>query len=78
MTLHVNLPDSLAEQARELAAREQITLDALIASALAAQLDHAAQRPSIADRAARVDWQQVEGILARVPARPASPLTDSR
>lgn len=70
MTLHVNLPDSLAAQARELAAREHVTVDALIASALTAQLDHTPHRPTIAERAARVDWQKVDAILARVPAAP--------
>ncbi len=70
MTLHVNLPDSLAAQARELAAREHVTVDALIATALTAQLDHTPHRPTIAERAARVDWQKVDAILARVPAAP--------
>ena len=70
MTFHVNLPDSLAAQARELAAREHVTVDALIASALTAQLDHTPHRPTIAERAARVDWQKVDAILARVPAAP--------
>ena len=70
MTFHVNLPDSLAARARELAAREHVTVDALIASALTAQLDHTPHRPTIAERAARVDWQKVDAILARVPAVP--------
>ncbi len=69
MTLHVNLPDSLAAQARELAAREHVTVDA-IASALTAQLDHTPHRPTIAERAACVDWQKVDAILERVPAAP--------
>ena len=68
MTLHVNLPDSLAAPARALAEREHITVDALIASALSVQPDHTPQRPTIAERAARVDWQKVDAILARVPA----------
>ena len=70
MTFHVNLPDSLAAQTRELAAREHVTVDALIASALTAQLDHTPHRPTIAERAARVDWQKVDAILARVPVAP--------
>ena len=70
MTLHVNLPDSLAAQARELAAREHVTVDALIASALTAQLDHTPYRPTIAERAACVEWQKVDAILARVPNVP--------
>ena len=70
MTFHVNLTESLAAPARALAGREHITVDALIASALSVPLDHTPHRPTIAERAARVDWQQVDAILARVPAVP--------
>ncbi|MGB8168014.1 MAG: hypothetical protein WCF18_11020 [Chthoniobacteraceae bacterium] len=73
MKLHVDLPESLAAQARELAAREHTTVDALIASSLAATIDHAPRRPTIAERAARVDWEKVDSILARVPAVPPQP-----
>jgi hypothetical protein len=68
MKVHVELPESLAAQARELAAREHITVDALIAASLAATLDRAPHRPTIAERAARADWEKVDAILARVPA----------
>ena len=72
MTLHFNLPDSLAAPARALAEREHITVDALIASALSVPLDHTPHRPTIAERAARVDWQKVDAILARnLSATPA-------
>ena len=70
MNVVVQLPDSLAAQAREFAQREHISMDALVASALTAQLDHAPHRPTIAERAARVDWEKVDAILARVPAAP--------
>ena len=75
MTLHVNLPDSLAAQARALAGRERITVDALIASALNGQLDHAPHRPIIAERVARVDWQKVDAILARNLSATTAPPT---
>jgi hypothetical protein len=72
MTIQVTLPDRLAEQARELAAREHTTVDALVASTLTAQLNHTPQRPTIAERAARVNWEKVDAIPARVPdAAPA-------
>ena len=49
-------------------------MDTLIASAPGAQLDHAPHRPIIAERAARVDWQKVDAILAPVPAtEPVNP-----
>jgi hypothetical protein len=70
MTLHVKLPEALAAQARELAERENTTVDALIASALVATLDHSQHRPTIAERAARVDWAKVDSILARVAEVP--------
>ncbi len=70
MTLHVNPPDSLAAPARARARREHITVDALIASALSVPLDHTPHRPTIAERAPRVDWRKVDAILARVPAVP--------
>ena len=76
MTLHIELPDAITRQARELAAREHITVDNLIAAALTAQLDHTPHRPTIAERAARVDWQKVDAILARVPA--TEPATEDR
>jgi hypothetical protein len=67
MKVHVELPESLAAQVRDLAAREHATVDALIASSLAATIDHASHRPTIAERAARVDWEKVDAILTLVP-----------
>jgi hypothetical protein len=73
MKVHVDLPEALAAQASDLAARKHTTLDAIIASSLAATLDRATHRPIIAERAARVDWEEVDAILARVPAVPPQP-----
>jgi hypothetical protein len=73
MTIQVTLPDHLAAQAREVATRAHISVDALIASALTAQLDHTPHRPTIAERAARVNWEAVDAILARVPDAPPVP-----
>lgn len=73
MTLQVNIPDSLLRQATELAARQQVTVDQIIAAALSAQISAAVARPSIAERAKRVDWKKVDEILARVPANPPVP-----
>ena len=70
MKLSVELPDRLVSQARELAEREHTSVDLLIATSLTTQIDHAGRRPSIAERAARVNWSKVDEILARVPAAP--------
>jgi hypothetical protein len=73
MTLQVNIPDSLLRQTAELAERQQVTVDQVIAVALSAQVSAAATRPSIAERAQRVNWQRVDEILARVPSNPPLP-----
>jgi len=73
MTLQVNIPDSLLRQTAELAERQQVTVDQVVAAALSAQVSAAAIRPSIAERAKRVNWQKVDEILARVPANPPVP-----
>jgi hypothetical protein len=70
MTLQVNIPDALLRQATELAERQQVSVDQVVAAALSAQVSAAATRPSIAERAQRVNWQKVDDILARVPANP--------
>ena len=73
MKVSVELPDLLVARARDLAAREKTSVDALIASALVVQLDHAPRRPTIAERAAKADWKRFNEILARVPNNPPLP-----
>jgi hypothetical protein len=38
-----------------------------------AQISYAPSRPSIAERAQRVNWQRVDEILDRIPANPPAP-----
>ncbi len=73
MTLQVNIPDSLARQANELAERQRVSVDQVVAAALTAQISAAPARDGIAARARRVNWQRVDEILARVPANPPQP-----
>jgi hypothetical protein len=73
MTLQVNNPDSLLRQTAQLAERQQVTVDQVVAAALTAQVSAAATRPSMAERDQRVNWQKVDEILARVPANPPLP-----
>lgn len=73
MILQVEIPDGIATRVSELASREHISVDHLIASAITAQLDKSPQRPTIAERAARVDWGKVDEILSRIPASPPLP-----
>ena len=73
MKLQVDIPDNIVAQVRELASREQVSMDHLVASALTAQIDKSSQRPTIAERARRADWMKVDEILSRVPAKPPLP-----
>jgi hypothetical protein len=72
-TLEVRIPDLLLKQVNEVAAKEKISVDQIVAIALAAQVSASQARESISSRAKRVDWQKVDDILARVPASPALP-----
>ena len=73
MTLQVDIPDSLVQQAQELAERRRVSVDELVATALSAQIAAAPAGLDIAERAKRVNWQRVDEILARVPANPPMP-----
>jgi hypothetical protein len=73
MTLQVDIPDSLVRQAGELAKRQHVSVDQIVASALVAQISSAPHRPSIAERAKEVNWQKVDEILSRIPANPPAP-----
>lgn len=73
MTLQINIPESLLRQTNELAERQHVSVDQIVAAALSSQIAAAATRPSIAERAQRVNWQKVDKILARVPANPPVP-----
>ena len=67
------MPDILIEEVKELAAKQNATVDQIVSHALAAQVSAWRTRESIASRAKRVDWQKVDDILARVPDVPPPP-----
>jgi hypothetical protein len=69
-TLTAKIPDLLFQQVNELAARENVCVDQVVASALAAQVSAAPMRASVAARASRVNWGKVDEILGRVPDVP--------
>jgi hypothetical protein len=62
----------LIQKALETVARQKVSMDQFITTALAVQIS-AARHPGIADRARRVDWDKVDKILARVPDVPPLP-----
>ncbi len=67
MTLHVEISDSLALRVAELAERTRVPMNSIVSAALTAQVDAAPMRPSIKERAALVNWADVDAIMARVP-----------
>jgi len=50
MKLQVEIPDSIAVQMQELASRERVSMDNLVATALTAQLDKSPKRPTITEK----------------------------
>ncbi|MFY9607021.1 MAG: hypothetical protein WAU45_00230 [Blastocatellia bacterium] len=72
-TLEAQVPDILVEEVKELAAKQNATVDQIVSLALAAQVSAWRTRESIASRAKRVDWQKVDDILSRVPDVPPQP-----
>ena len=72
-TLEVQIPDLLLRQVNEIAAKGKVSVDQIVSIALAAQVSSSQARESISSRAAKVNWQKVDEILARVPANPPLP-----
>jgi hypothetical protein len=66
-TLQAQIPDLLLQEINELAKNQGASVDHLVSLALAAQVSAWRTRESIASRAARVDWKQVDEVLSRVP-----------
>jgi hypothetical protein len=64
MTLNLILPDSLYKKAMEVAAREQISVERVVYSALAEQLN-ALDR--LQERAARSNEDRFRAALAKIP-----------
>ena len=72
-TLQAQVPDILVEEVKELAAKQNASVDQIVSLALAAQVSAWRTRENIASRGNRVDWQKVDDILARVPDAPPEP-----
>lgn len=73
MNLQLELPDQLVRQVNDLAEKQHVSVNQIVAVALAAQVSAAETRPSIQERAQRVNWRRVDEILAKVPAKPPLP-----
>lgn len=72
-TIQANIPDYLARLAAEAAAKEQTTLDNIVAVALAAHVGAWQVCDDIETRAQRGNLETLDRILARVPNVPPLP-----
>lgn len=72
-TLSLRLPDSLHQQARELALKDGISINQFIATAVAEKLASLLTVDYLAQRARRGGREKFEAVLARVPDLPAEP-----
>lgn len=68
--LQAEIPEILLQEIQELAAKQNASVDQIVALALAAQVSAWRTRESIASRAGQVNWQKVDEILDRVPDVP--------
>lgn len=69
-TMSLRLPESLHERAREIAKQEGISINQLIATALAEKLSALDTVQYLQSRAARGSRKAFDDVLSRVPASP--------
>jgi plasmid stability protein len=80
-TLQAAIPDDLHDALIAQAAREHISVDALVSRTLRQAFSAAAQGPepvrglglSVQERAARGNWEDFDRIMSRVPDAPPAP-----
>jgi hypothetical protein len=68
-TLSLRLPDSLHEKVRELAARDDISINQFIATAVAEKMSALLTAEYLEERATRGERAAFERVLRKVPAR---------
>jgi hypothetical protein len=66
----LRLSQSMMRAAKETAAREGVSLNQLIAGAIAEKLSALRTEDLLKERGARADWQHVRAILDRVGTEP--------
>lgn len=71
--ISLRLPESLHKQARELAAREGISINQLIATALAEKMAALMTGEYLEERARRGSRRKFQRVLAKVRDRPPAP-----
>ncbi len=67
--LTAKIPDSLYQQVAALAAKEQISIDQLVAIALSAQVSAWMTKEYLNEKAKQGSWEAFQQVLAKVPNR---------
>ena len=67
INLNAQIPDSLYKQVEALAARENISVEQLVALALSAQVSAWMTKDYLEQRSERGSWQKFQQVLTRVP-----------
>jgi hypothetical protein len=65
--LQANIPASLYKQIESLAARENISIEQLVAIALSAQVSAWMTKDYLEEKSQRGNWEKFEQVLAKVP-----------
>lgn len=73
-TISLRLPKSLHKQARELAEREDISINQLVATALAEKMSALMTGEYLAERASRGSRRKFDRVLKKVRERDANPV----
>ncbi|MEP7339302.1 MAG: hypothetical protein ABI977_16315 [Acidobacteriota bacterium] len=66
-TINSQIPDSLYQQVEQLARRENISFDQLVAVALSAQVSAWMTKDYLEERARRGSWEKAMQVLNQVP-----------
>lgn len=67
MSTNIELPDALYKRVAELAAKEGVTVEQLVSSALAEKLSAVLTEEYLQERAGRASREKFEAALSRVP-----------
>ncbi len=65
--LQANIPDPLYKQIESLAARENISIEQLVAIALSAQVSAWMTKDYLEEKSKQGSWEKFEQVLAKVP-----------
>jgi hypothetical protein len=73
-TISLRLPESLHDQVRELARRDNVSINQFIATALAEKMSALLTVDYLAERASRGSRKQFDAVLSKVRNAPAEPV----